>query len=242
MESEDNLTRYPEKPRIESTEPISNPYTEAAPPYFNPYERTEPYYQHIPTIAPPPPKPKEQMGWLGIFSLCVVGFLLVGSVVYIGIAGVPWQHSSNRTSVPSPTPTTAPTATPIPTPTATPIPTPTVHTPIITGAKAPYTASFVVSYFYQAGLAPQTTYIDTSWSCCQYYPEGGAAYWRDLQTGITMDLATFASIDEAQIDGKNLADKGFSAYVQNYCLLSYGGNPSDLQSYLSIMQQVCIYE
>jgi hypothetical protein len=37
-------------------------------------------------------------------------------------------------------------------------------------------------------------------------------------------------------------DQISSGYVVNYCLLSYGENPSDVQSYLNIMDQVCTYE
>ena len=35
--------------------------------------------------------------------------------------------------------------------------------------------------------------------------------------------------------------KGIKGYIGNYCLLSYEGNPSDVQSYLNIMSQVCYY-
>lgn len=207
-----------------------------------PYEN----YMNI-SLTPPPPPPPDQSkktNWLGAISLCVIGLALVGSILYVGIAGIPWQQTS-QTETPSPIPMTIPTryiaATPTLTPTVAPTLVPAVHTPIMTGAQASYPASLIATYFYQAGLAPQTTMIDTSWSCCRYYPEGGATYWSDLQTGITMDLATFASIDEVQIDGQELTNKGFGAYVENYCLLSYEGDPSDLQSYLSIMQEECTY-
>lgn len=240
-------TEYSNQPRINPTEPISggNPYAGIGPYYNNPYERTDPYYQSIPLVPPPPPPPQKRAGnILLLWIISLVGLLLVGSLIFFGINGFPWQQSSPTTSlVPTatPIPTSAPTT--VPTPTATPIPTspPATVTPIITGNKAPYSASQIVAYFYQAGLTPTSTSVDTSWSCCQYYPEGGALYWSDVQTGITMDLATFASIDEAQIDGRNLKDKGFNGYIENYCLLSYGGNPSDIQSYLNIMTQVCTY-
>mgnify|MGYP001220310902 CR=1 FL=1 len=239
-------TEYPNQPRIEPTEPISdaNPYASIGPYYGNPYEHTEPpYYQSIPLVPPPPPG-KRVGNILLLWIISIGGLLLVGVLIFFGINGFPWQQS--RAVTLSPTTSLVPTATTIPTPATTPtaIPTspPTTATPIITGAKAPYPASQIVADFYKAGLTPQATPIDTSWSCCQYYPEGGAVYWNDVQTGITMDLATFASIDEAQIDGKNLKDRGFNGYVVNYCLLSYGGNPSDVQSYLSIMDQICIYQ
>jgi hypothetical protein len=245
---------YLDKPLIEPTEPVSRktPYINTEPYYSNPYEHSEPYYHNIPSIPPPLPKqPKKRAG--NIFLLWIVsigGILLVILVLFWGINGLPWQQSQVVTlsSTPSsvmntitPTATPLPTATPTPLPTATPLPTPTVNTPIMTGNKAPYPASQIIGYFYRAGLTPYTYAIDTNWSCCTYYPEGGAGYWIDTQTGISMDLATFAGIDEAQIDGKNLADKGIKGYIENYCLLSYEGNPSDVQSYLNIMAQVCTY-
>lgn len=233
----------PERARslFEPTEAANSGIIHAYEIYSNPYERTGPYAQSpSPTPPPPPPPPqKTRKTWAGLVVLCLVGSLLVGSVIYVGINGAPWQTSHAAT--PAPAPTATPISTPSPVPTTTPLPSPTAHMPIITGAKAPYPASQIVASFYQAGLAPQTTSIDTGWSCCQYYPEGGAVYWQDPQTGITMDLATFATIDEAQIDSKNLADKGFGADVENYCLLSFGGTPSNLQSYVSVMAQACTY-
>lgn len=209
------------------TEPVSegNPY-----PYYN-----NPYVQTGPPAPPSPPKRKMNLGVFGGTVLCVVGLLLTGAILYVGIAGIPWQQASPSQPVstlalaPTPIHTLSPTATPTPTPT------PTLAVQIIP-------ASQIVTYFYRIGLAPQNPNLDTSWSCCQYYPEGGAVYWNDLQTGITMDLATFDNIQEAQTDAQNLESQGFGADIVNYCLLSYSGNPSDLQSYVVTMQAECIYK
>jgi len=244
----DEPTNYTDQLPIEPTQGVynNNPYINTSPYYDNPYINTGPYYQDIPPIPPPPPKQPKKRGRsiLLLWAISITGLLLILSVIFFGINGLPWQSSHIRTvsSSHSLAPTTtgkrAQTGTTIPTPTAISV----TPTPLITGAKAPYPAEQIAGDFYQAGLAPLVSHVDTSWSCCHYYPEGGAVYWSDLQTGISMDIATFASIDEAQIDGRDLSNKGFNGYVTNYCLLSYGGNPSDLQSYLSIMAQVCIYE
>ncbi len=240
-------TIYPTRQPIESTEPAYNfnPGESTEPYYFNPYAPDTPYS----LTPPPPPKVRRKtksilLAWI----ISIVGLLLVGLIIFFGIAGLPWQqsHATSLFSTPTTVSTVVPTVTviptTIPTPTAAPTPISTASAPIMTGGKAPYPASQIIGDFYQAGLAPSVFSIDTSWSCCTYYPEGGAGYWTDTQTGITMDLATFASIDEAQIDGRDLANRGYGAYVTNYCLLSYGGNPSDLQSYLDIMNQACFYE
>lgn len=206
-------------------------------------------YMNVPVTPPPPPPPTaKRRDLLVIWLISVLSvFLILATAITIVLVNslqshhfVPNNASANTiTAIPTATATLMPT--PIPTPTATPIPTPTVQTPIIGTGVAPYSASQIIGDFYRAGLTPSTYKVDTNWSCCTYYPEGGAGYWTDIQTGISMDLATFASIDEVQIDGKDLADKGYKAYVQNYCLLSFGGNPSDLQSYLDIMAQACTY-
>lgn len=240
MENEQTDPSERNRPHLEPTEAAHRGNINFYEIYTNPYERPGPYAQSLPTIPPPPPGPKSKRNRFGILLLCLIGFALTGSAVYIGISGIPWQ--TPRAMTPSLPPTATRISPPSPALTATALPTPAARPPIITGAKAPYPASQIIAAFSQAGLAPQTTSIDISWSCCQYYPEGGANYWKDLQTGTIMDLATFASIDEAQIDSKNLADRGFGAYVENYCLLSYEGTPSDVQSYFSIMAQVCTYE
>lgn len=204
-------------------------------------------YMNIPVTPPPPPPPSAKhrdsiVIWLiSILSVVIILAMVITVVLINSLQGrhpVPNNASANViTAIPTAT------ATPIPTPTATPtpIPTPTVQTPIVGTGVAPYSASQIIGDFYRAGLTPSTYKVDTNWSCCTYYPEGGAGYWADTQTGISMDLATFASVDEVQIDGKDLVDKGYEAYVQNYCLLSFSGNPSDLQTYLDIMAQACTY-
>lgn len=239
-------TDYSTRPLMEPTEiaPGENPYLNTEPYYENPYEQSGPYYQSMPSIPPPPPAQRKQLqkSTLLLWVISIIGSLLLVVLIFFRIAGLPWQQSHTLTFAPtsSSVPMAINTITPIAT--STPIVTSITPTLPTTGTKAPYTASQIISHFYQAGLAPQFTNIDTNWSCCQYYPEGGAAYWSDLQTGISMDLATFASIAEAQIDAKNLVDKGYSAYVVNYCLLSYGGNPSNVSSYLNIMNQTCFYQ
>lgn len=223
------------------TEPgYGNPYAHISPHYGNPYESNNPYDGSMPTFPPPPPPARFRRGpFILIISMLGLVIILVGTLL-----AITYSQSQKATFVPTPTviPTAAHVATPIATPTPVVTPMQINNTPIAGNGKAPYPASQIANDFYQAGLAPRTAQVDTSWSCCNYYPEGGAADWSDLQTGITMDIATFASIDEAQIDGKNLTDEGFKAYVQNYCLLSYSGDPSNLQAYLNIMSQNCFYE
>lgn len=98
-------------------EPISSESLTFYVGYRNPYEPMGPYYQSFPPIPPPPPKPKGGMSWFGVLTLCVVCFLLGGSVVYVGVAGVPWKQSALQPTISSHLAAPSPTAQPMPTPT-----------------------------------------------------------------------------------------------------------------------------
>jgi hypothetical protein len=220
------------------------------PAYVNPYEAptvgNNPYEidaYGLPPIPPPPPTPKRKV-WPVVVSLTVVIAILVASLVFV-------IQTYNRpitkvtptqipTAAPSSTPTQIPTAAPTATPTQIPTVTPS-HTPIIGSGVAPYSAASIAEDFIQAGLVSSNgLHIDTNWRCCTYYPEGGAVYWLDTSSGNTLDLATFARIDETQIDASDLERAGYHGSVVNNCLLSYGGNkPSDYGAYVTVMQQNC---
>ena len=84
------------------------------------------------------------------------------------------------------------------TPTATMVPTST-PVPLVS-----YPASDIYHDFSTNGLGGTNLRNDTNWSCCTYIPEGGALVWTDSASGYTLDIATFKSTSEAEIDAQQL--------------------------------------
>src|SRR5258706_3149144 len=195
------------------------------PVYNNRYEHTtttDPY--GIPIIPPPPPD-RSGKDWgkfliiTGIIVMIIVAGVIVSLVSYtVGKSGiiatpkatiVPTRTITQATVVSTPTPTTARTSTP-------------------TKLSAPYSELSILNAFMTAGFSSGTNYasIDKSWGCCKYFPEGGAYEWFDCGTctdgpgGYTVDIATFASYNEAFVDASDLHSQGLGTTVVNSCLLS----------------------
>lgn len=228
-----------EYPRIDHTTP--------AYPHSNLYERTTPYNLSDIPIPPPPPKPRRN--WLkGIAIIGVVLIVLVGIGAFGLVAYYAGKVSNSvtPTQVVTPThavPTIVETIRPVPTSTLAPTPTliPTIgHTPTSLEA-APYPAIAIVSDFQKAGIIIRSATYDAKWSCCTYFPEGGAYYWNDPVASLNVDIATFATPQEVLVDAQQLNQQGYDASYLNNCLLSYeSGFPRDeLTRYQRVMQSAC---
>lgn len=226
---------------------IPDPYVPPPNYYQDPITLPAPY-EPIP-VPPPPPKELKQVHLRTVIALVSLFFLLLATgttllIAYVANGG--FKHAPGVTPIVVISPTSVPARTslptvPSPTPTLYTPPTPTsVPTPMMETGSAPYNADIIMGAFYQAGLTPSDTFkIDANWSCCSYYPAGGAGYWPDIANGENMDMATFASIADEDIDANELGKQGFGVYTVGYCLLSFGTPPPDLSSYLSVMHQVC---
>lgn len=81
---------------------------------------------------------------------------------------------------------------------------------------------------------------DANWNCCTYFPENGAIVWTQGNEG-NIDIAVFASNDEATTDGDQLRSDGFGVWSQGGCLLSYDETVSlqTLDDYESVLQTYC---
>lgn len=232
---------------MEPTEPTDYQPIERTRPVINPYDYTE--------IPPPPPKRRRNVSKL-------VWIALVSSVlVFCSSAVFYWSYTYHvnttkptpivvvvtptpKPPTPTPTPTTAPTPAhalaPVPTPiviVVTPTTQPTASTPFVQAAD-------LYSEFVNAGIA--TTYggIDTKWGCCTYYPEGGAVYWTDVNSGYLVEIATFSSSGEAVTDGDQAASH-YPKYTYDDlwgCLLIYDKRISLVQMspYMQIAQNSCV--
>lgn len=132
-----------------------------------------------------------------------------------------------------------PKLTPIPTPT--PIPTsPPTPTPIPTHATAPYTAWGIFKDFYYAGIQMGQEYWNTNWKGWSYTPEGKALYWRDTASGYTVEIATFATPNEAYADAQEVG-QGYASQTVNNCLFMNDSRitAKQLSSYEQVMQTYC---
>src|SRR5260370_18236384 len=205
----------------------TQPATHTTPVYHNPYEHTTPTDPYGIPIIPPPPPDRSKKNWgkfliiIGIIVVIVVGGVIVGLVSYtVGKAG----------SIATPKATTAPTTTP-------------------TKLSAPYSALSILNAFVTAGFSSGTNYasIDKNWGCCKYFPEGGAYEWFDCGTctdgpgGYTVDIATFASYNEALVDASDLHSQGFGTTVVNSGLLPHASrlDQYEIAQYHHVMQSVC---
>ncbi len=137
--------------------------------------------------------------------------------------------------VPTPTPISTQAPTPIPIPTSPPTP-----TPIPTNATAPYTAWGIFKDFYYAGIKMGQEYWDTNWKGWSYRPEGKALYWRDTASGYTVEIATFATPNEAYADAQEVG-QGYASQTVNNCLFMNDSSitAKQLSSYEQVMQTYC---
>ena len=194
---------------------------------YNPYETLNPYERGVPT---PPPPPKQRHTGLRVVSvslLCVI--MILGGVVF-GIMMMRGQQQGSQvtpaaTSVSKSAPTSAPT----------PIPTATAVHPVSSSANDIY------NDFSSNGLSGVNVRSDNNWNCCTYIPEGGALAWTDSVSGYTLDIATFKSTNEANVDARELDSQNFASNVVHTCLLSYDNTVpgSVLSRYVQLMQTYC---
>lgn len=200
----------------------------------NPYEDTVPEIYSLPVIPPPPPTYKKR-GYLLIWSIGIS--LLIISIISAAVVGYYYYGNKEQRSTVKTTPTIAPTL--APTATATLAPT---FTPVPTlQPTAGYYATDIYNDFVANGLGGYDPKIDTKWSCCSYAPENGAVVWTDTATGYAIDIAVFASIQEAETDEQQLYSQGFYTNVVHDCLLSYEkAVPQNvIRGYVQLMQTYC---
>lgn len=207
---------------IEQTKPV-NPYES------NPYEKT--VYGGVPDLPPPPPKrPKYKMLMLVLVLFSAMCLLLSGVVtsLYFGELHSHSQSKQVTTTVPVPKQT------------------PTVSSyPIVTGFSAPVSATSVFNYMTCSDgpgqCVPSNSVGTQFWTCCKYFPEGGARTWMDDQSHINLDVATFATPDEAAADVAGLRTQGFEVNLVNSCVLFYtkGVSSGTIGGYIWKMQNIC---
>ncbi len=195
--------------------------TQHARPPINPYETTmnsDPYGVPIP---PPPPPNKKHSKVLSIWLVAVIGIVVV-------ISGITLVGSTTPTII-------IETPTPVP---PTPVPTVVIETPV---PSISYYANDIYNDFTTNGLGGPDPKYDTSWSCCTYTPEGRAVVWTDRASGFKIDLAVFATLQEAETDASQLEGQGYYANVVHGCLLSYetAVPKSVIVGYLDLMQLYC---
>ena len=183
--------------------------------YHTPYEAFSPYDEGMPV---PPVLPKRHHRGLLVAwtSLLCVALVLVGMLFGILLASG-LQHV---TRVPPQL---------VPDPSATPVP------PISVAASEIY------HDFSAYGLAGTNVRADTNWRFCTYAPEGGALVWIDSASGYKLDLATFKSTSEAEVDAQQLYNQNFASHIVHTCLLSYDKTVSSqvLNEYVHLMQTYC---
>lgn len=198
---------------------------------YNPYEVTSPYNLHDIPVPPPPPK----RGHVGLAVALMSVFCLVVLLASILIA---IMRFSAQQSLKAPA-----TLTSIATSErATVQPTPTL--PIALIHASDIYMDFTNSAFGSFAYGPRN---DANWSCCTYYPDGGAIVWFQGAGGScsggcpSMDIATFASFREAQIDATQLNNQGFGTSVVGTCLLSYNQTEDwgIVHGYVQVMQTYC---
>ena len=230
--------------------------TQHARPPINPYETTmnsDPYGVPIP---PPPPPNKKHSKVLSIWLVVVICIVVVTSAItfvgskYVGQTKQEVTPTANTTILTTPTiiietptpvpPTPIPTVvieTPTPVP-PTPIPTIVIETPV---PSISYYANDIYNDFRTNGLGGPDPKYDTSWSCCTYIPEGRAVVWTDSTSGFKIDLAVFATLQEAETDAGQLEGQGYYANVVHGCMLSYetAVPKSVIVGYLDLMQLYC---
>lgn len=191
-----------------------------------------PAYLGVPEIPPPPPRKKR----FTLFAIIGIGIavLAVGGILGVMAYG---RHTTEK-PVPTPTPQ-SPVLIATPTTAPTQMPTILIETP--TPAPLSYSATDIYNDFYANGLGGPDPQSDTSWSCCTYAPEGGAIVWTDRISGWKLDLAVFATTQEAETDAGQLFSQGFYANVVHGCLLSYekAVPTSTLSGYVQLMQTYC---
>jgi hypothetical protein len=213
--------------------------TQHARPPINPYETTmnsDPYGVPIP---PPPPNKKHSKvlsTWL-VVVICIVvvisGITFVGSK-YVGQTKQEVTPTADTTILTTPT-IIIETPTPVP---PTPVPTVVIEKPV---TSVSYYANDIYNDFTTNGLGGPDPKYDTSWSCCTYTPEGRAVVWTDRASGFKIDLAVFATLQEAETDASQLEGQGYYANVVHGCMLSYetAVPKSVIVGYLDLMQLYC---
>ena len=184
--------------------------------YRNPYEPLSPYGEGVPLVPPPPPK-QRPMGLI-LASISLLCFVMILGGVIFGILIARGQQTITQVTSPPPL---SPTSTPVP--------------------VVSYAASAIYSDFSVNGLGGTNPRNDTNWRCCSYTPEGGALVWTDRASGYTLDIATFKSTSEAEVDAQQLSHQNFSSHVVHSCLLSYDKTVSTqvLNEYVHVMQTYC---
>jgi hypothetical protein len=214
--------------------------TQHARPPINPYETTmnsDPYGVPIP---PPPPPNKKHSKVLSIWLVVVIGIVVVISgITFVGskYVGQTKQEVTPTANITIPTTPTIIIGTPTPEP-PTPVPTVVIETPV---PSISYYANDIYNDFTTNGLGGPDPKYDTSWSCCTYTPEGRAVVWTDKASGYKIDLAVFATLQEAETDASQLEGQGYYANVVHGCMLSYetAVPKSVIVGYLDLMQLYC---
>lgn len=84
------------------------------------------------------------------------------------------------------------------------------------------------------------SYWNTNWKGWAYTPEGGAIYWRDIASGYTVEIATFATHGEAYADAQQVG-QGYGSQTVNDCLLFTQTQMTSQQiaPYEQVMNNVC---
>lgn len=232
-------------------EPHNEP-TEKAPIEPTQYPSVQyPIYPSIPEIPPPPPRKRSKKGlFIALAVSLIVSLVAVALFLLYTYESKQPYHAISETPVvgitmaPAGTPTHAITAGPTTAPTII-IETPTSAPPTQTVMR--YTASDIVRDFIQAGIpivgsADGTgIHVDNKWEGYSYVPEGGAYYWLDGAAGTNVDIAVFATQDEAITDGEETQSRGFSVSWVGGCMLSFNNNfpQFEYDRYWQVMQQVC---
>lgn len=215
--------------------------TQHARPPINPYETTmnsDPY--GVPIPPPPPPPNKKHSKVLSTWLVVVIGIVVVISGItfvgskYVGQTKQEVTPTANTTILTTPT-IIIETPTPVP---PTPVPTVIIETPV---PSISYYANDIYNDFTTNGLGGPDPKYDTSWSCCTYTPEGRAVVWTDRASGFKIDLAVFATLQEAETDASQLEGQGYYANVVHGCMLSYetAVPKSVIVGYLDLMQLYC---
>ncbi len=204
---------------------------------YTPIDKTQyanPYASYA-GIPPPPPPPTKNNRHFVIWAFVII--LLTAAIVGVSLIGLQiYSHNEhNSTALNTPTVSLTPETTVI---IETPTPAPPTPTP---QSAISYYASDIYNNFVANGLGGPDPKNDTNWSCCTYAPEGGAIVWTDNTTGYKIDLAVFASIQEAEVDEGQLFAQGFYANVVHDCLLSYEkAVPQNIiRGYVQLMQTYC---
>jgi hypothetical protein len=184
--------------------------------YRNPYETPGPYGGDVP--PPPPPSPKQRHTGLIVASVSLLCLVMILAGVIVGIMLVSGQQKVTQVT-----------------------PTPSRDQPTTPVLAVNYSAKDIYNDFAANGSSGTNSRDDTNWSCCTYTPEGGALVWTDNGSGFKLDIATFKSTSEAEVDARQLDSQNFSSTVVHRCLLSYDKivPTSVISRYVQLMHMYC---